>query len=254
MTTVRAPRARASERQGAQFSDLPARTWQLGQVRASIFPSWAPPDVVEMWRVESDAARDGYRDRWIASGDPQLVAEYRERAFGIPELLHRTLRDPRMGAVWPRFSASDVEVSIFAATIVRAWMGPQAEERWTPRERARWEQEVSGLASRLASKVQGTAADELLRRAFGTLEAEPGELSDLLRRLAHGAGSLLAPQILTRPRGPQARRAYAVRVLSAFCRGRFARDEYRLVAITAAVALVDDDLGARQVRRLLRGR
>lgn len=133
---------------------------------------------------------------WAATGDAQRVAEYRTRAFGIPALLCRLLTDDRMREVWEAVSAvgsvgSVPHTRIFAASVIRAWLGPWREERWSATERAKWQREVADLAERLAAKLHGTNADDFLNLTLLRETGVSSDTSDLLRSLARHAGQHL---------------------------------------------------------------
>jgi hypothetical protein len=207
---------------------------------------------VARWREEKREAGAGYPHTWIATGDPQFVAEYRERAFGIPALLFRLLTDDRMWPVWRAVTAAGSvgtvpHTTIFTAAVVRAWMGPWGEERWSPARRATWQRDVAALAERLAGELEGTGADDFLNRSLLFGRGASCMVSGFLRSLARHAQDFLAPEILKRPRAPEARRAYFVRTLKAAY-----PDLGGLVAVVGAVALEDDALTERQTRRLTR--
>lgn len=155
-----------------------------------------------------------------------------------------------MRKVWEAVTAAGSigtvpHTTIFTATLIRAWMGPWREERWSTTERAEWQRDVADLAERLAAKLRGTGADDFLNRTLLAGEGASWCMSDMLRSLARHAEQYLEPGILKRPRGPEARRAYFVRTLKA------AYPKLgELVAVAGAVALEDGTLEGRQARRL----
>ncbi len=224
------------------------------------FPSWAPDDVIARWREEKKEADAGYKHNWVAVGNPKLVAEYRERAFQIPDLLYRLVTDDDMRRVWERITragniSGDIpHTTIFAASVIHAWMGPMGgrEQLWSAGARAKWQQDVAVLAERLAVKLQGTGADDFLNRTFLHDLGARYDMSDLLRSLARHARDVLKSGV---PAGHRhSPRAYFVRHLTQYFREYFGGPNRTLVAKTAAVAFNDDAITERQVRRIAPGR
>ena len=284
-------------------------------LRKQLFPDWAPKDVVDRWHEEYRQAQNRVRHFDEArhtqnisgaiartSGEEQIrhettLREYNEESkkdrleyeadcYRIASLLRRLLTDERMRPVWQTFSkagncghgAGVPHTTIFAACVIRAWMGPFGEEQWTPVFRTQWLRDVADLAEKLAKKLHDTGADEHLWRQYlsekqtwelrqaaaAALRGEKGDrvqndfgwhagnVSDLLRKLGRHAEKYLKPSRLERPKDVHAPRAYFVRYLSEYCRETLGRQHSSLVGTVAAVALDDDMITDRQVRRIAR--
>jgi hypothetical protein len=264
------------------------------------FPSWAPPEGIAQWREEVRAADerarsfDAYCRAMVESASkdargaaalkaanfPVARAALRTDLDRVPHLFQRLLTDPEMEAVWTflakagTYACGIPHTVLFCAEVRRAWRGPVGEEQWTRGEREQWAKDVTNLAQELASRLQGTRADDFLWRRYSrewtawTLRPgapaqstedglaafnwHPGQVSDLLRSIACRSETLLAPALLRRPGHSLARRAYFVRRLDDWCRQAMGKRRMMLIHKTAMVVLEDKTLDRCQIYRLLR--